>query len=1060
MSSITPDLYGLSPQQKSAWAFRSSTQLPHVQITWDVEGALDHARLRRALQQVVRRHEILRSRLVPVPGLKFPVQEVSKEIAWDRFDAAVWRLEEGQQGSDQLIEVGAAEPNTAEPEYPVRATLVPLAAVRHALIISAPGTFADYATLRQIIREVAEEYERPMAAEADPPLQYVEYASWREEITSESDDLTQQGRTYWRQQAANGKGELRLTGQRPARAALPLGFVSFRLSPEVSRNLFALKPAAAQSLEALLLACWSLFLYRLTGPSILNVGVVMDGRPYEEFRTGMGPYAQAVPVTMQLSADADLHYAIGRACESLEQAALWQNYYTPPTPTDTQATTLGPFGYSFTGETSSPAAGEIRFKIRTQRADTYPFELKLDCFHTGAEIGGTLVYHSGSLTRQHVERLASQFESFCEFIAGRPNEPVAHINSLGAEDRRLLLVDWNSTSEPFEASRCVHELFDEQSERSPNAIAVVCGQDKLTYQQLHGKASLLAQRLRKLGLRPDVPVCLFIEPSVEMIVGLLAILKAGGAYVPLETAYPVKERVEHVLSETRTPVVVTQRKFREYLADSQAQIIYVDDPAQQLHDGAPPREIKAAPENVAYIIYTSGSTGRPKGVMVQHRSVINLWRALQREVYCRATGPLKVTVNAPISFDASVKQLVTLLGGHELHLIPEAVRTTPHAFVEYIREQRIDVLDCTPSHLSVLLEAGLESDQAYAPSIALIGGEAIDDQLWGKLASSRQTTFYNVYGPTECTVDSTAVAIKADAQVSIGRPLTNVQVYVLEESLQLVLPGATGELCIGGYGVARGYWGAAPLTAERFVPHPFAAKPGERLYRTGDLVRHLPDGSLEYAGRVDHQVKVRGFRVELGEIAAALQEYPGVKEAVIKAFKDPGNTRLVAYFVPSGAQSPAPSALQEFLASRLPEYMIPVSYVGLEALPLNANGKLDRDALRDPGATSSEAKTDFRAPVGEVETALARIWASVLNIEQVGATDNFFRLGGHSLLAMRMIARVRKEFAIDIPLPRLFQLPTIEALAHVIEDSMSKGVPAAAAIPAISAKSLAATQSR
>jgi amino acid adenylation domain-containing protein len=1039
MSSISSELYSLSPQQKCAWAWHVDGQLPRVQIACDIDGELDPGRLRHAFQEVIRCHEILRSRFVPMPGLNYPVQEVQPEGAAEQFELGYSKTSENSNDLNKLLEREASRQVDGKSELPVCAVLIPTSANRHLLIVSAAATFADTQTLQLLLRGVVENYASPgerHSNDGEQPLQYVEYASWREDSAAQGDDVTRQGRSFWNQQISSLPPDVRLAGQKPAGGnEFAPGFVPFELAPEVAEKLSVLNRTATQPLEAVLLACWSLFLYRHSDSTVLQIGVVLDGRPLEEFRSGMGPYAQPVPVLMNISGETHLNDATAMAYQRLVQASLWQDYYIPAGASGTRPA-LEVFGYSFSSDVSVYYAAGVRFKLLAQRVSTCPFELKLDCFYNGETVDGSLVYDSRSLTPEYANRIAAQFKAFCEHLSSHPDQGIATVNTLAEGDLQRLVGEWNKTETRVVTEGCIHEFFDRQAERTPNDAAVIFREEKLTFFELQRRTSALAQRLRSLGAGPEVPVCLLVEPSVEMITGLISILKSGSAYVPLETAYPVKERIAHVITETHAPVVVTSRKLRHYVDGLPLNIVLADEP---IASDPEPISLKnmSAPGNAAYIIYTSGSTGRPKGVVVQHRSAINLWYALQQTIYKDTTESVRVSVNAPISFDAAVKQVLMLLGGHTLCVIPEGIRINPHAFVEYIREHRINVLDCTPSHLSALLEAGLESNDAFVPSLALIGGEAIDEQLWGKLAASR-TRFYNVYGPTECTVDSTVTRIAADGRPSIGRPLLNVRTYILDGALQLVPPGVAGELCIGGDGVARGYWHAAALTAQRFVADPFSVS-GGRLYRTGDLARYLPDGTLQYIGRIDHQVKVRGFRVELGEIAATLAECPGVKEAAVLAFKDPGNTRLVGYIVADGTANPAAPPLREFLQARLPEYMVPVSFVTLESLPLNTNGKLDRKALPDPGAPTAAAKSESRAPLGEIEIALARIWSAVLNREQVGARDNFFQLGGHSLLAMRMIARVRKEFAIDIPLPRLFQLPTIEALAVVIEQAIRNG---------------------
>ncbi|MFP2911696.1 amino acid adenylation domain-containing protein, partial [Pyxidicoccus sp. 3LFB2] len=631
-----------------------------------------------------------------------------------------------------------------------------------------------------------------------------------------------------------------------------------------------------------------------------------------------------------------------------------------------------------------------------------------------------------------------------EGIVANPDQRLSELPLLTASERHQVLAAWNDTAAP-RPDALLPQLIADQAARSPNTPAVMFEDSSLTFRELDTRANQLAHHLRSLGVGPDVRVGLFVERSVEAFVGLLGILKAGGAYVPLDTTYP-RERLGFMLQDSGATVLVTQAWLVDRLPVATPAVVCLDAAQPQLQrlPTTPPLSgVTAA--HLAYVIYTSGSTGRPKGVMIAHGAVVNLLAALDTAVYAGAPSPLRVSVNAPLSFDASVKQLIQLAHGHTLCLISEEARGDVRRMLEQIRHYQLDVLDCSPSHLRLLLEEGLGSGDEARPGRVLIGGEAIGEATWQQLAHHPRIRFFNVYGPTECTVDSTACAAHTrPAGPTIGGALANVQVYVLDAHLQPVPVGIPGELFIGGAQLARGYLGRPELTAEKFVPHPFSTTPGERLYRTGDKVRWLADGTLEYLGRFDFQVKLRGFRIELGEIEAALEQHPAVRTAVALVREDmPGNPRLVAYLVPEAELSAQDAAgvsipeLRAHLQQRLPEYMVPAAFVTLPALPLTTNGKLDRKALPVPDLTAGGASSV--TPRTPTEELLAGIWCQLLGLPQVGVTDSFFELGGHSLLATQAISRIRSAFQVDLPLRALFEAPTVAALAPRVEAAMRAG---------------------
>jgi len=598
-----------------------------------------------------------------------------------------------------------------------------------------------------------------------------------------------------------------------------------------------------------------------------------------------------------------------------------------------------------------------------------------------------------------------------------------------------VLEEWNDT-QVVEQYLCIHQMFEIQVERSPQAIAVVFEDIQLTYQQLNKRANQLAHYLRTLGVGPEVFVGICLERSLEMIVGILGILKAGGAYVPLDPAYP-PERLGFILSDTQASVLLTQEKLVNNLPPHQAQVVCLDSNWQGNTENNQENPVnQTTGDNLIYVIYTSGSTGQPKGVMIPHRGICN--QLYWRQTNFKLTPADKVLLTISFSFDPSVWQIFWPLcfGGQLILARPGGHQDTAY-LVKVITEQQISVLALVPSILRVLLEEkGIENCQ-FLRHITC-GGEALPSELIEHFFAqlNLDNVFHNCYGPTEASIDATFWTCQRGTNYSIapiGRPITNAEIYILDENLQPVPVGESGELHIGGIGLARGYLNRPELTTEKFIFHPFSSEVGARLYKTGDLARFLPDGNIEFLGRIDYQVKIRGFRIELGEIEAILGQHPSLTQTLVIAREDvPGDKQLVAYIVANPEQIPSQVELRRFLQGRLPEYMVPASFVFLDTLPLNPNGKIDRHALPAPHTSDLGLSTNFVPPQNATEEVLANIWVKVLRLEQVGIHDNFFELGGHSLLATQVMSRVRKAFQIEMPLQILFENPTIASLAQAI----------------------------
>ncbi|WP_259675467.1 amino acid adenylation domain-containing protein, partial [Burkholderia pseudomallei] len=696
-----------------------------------------------------------------------------------------------------------------------------------------------------------------------------------------------------------------------------------------------------------------------------------------------------------------------------------------------------------------------------------PFELTLAVREHQDDIACTLTYATSLFDRATVERYLGHWLRQLDAMATDADPVVTGLPLLGEAERAQVLHGWNETGRAYARDACLHQLFEAQVSRTREAAAVICGDETLSYTDLDARANRLAHYLRGQGVGPDTRVGLALGRGVEMMTGLLAILKAGGAYVPLDPGY-ASERLRAILDDSRPAIVLADAAGRAAL-DALAGAppiadLHADASRWSALPSTPPRVEGLTPRHLAYVIYTSGSTGQPKGVMVEHASVVNLWRALDEAIYRTHPSARRVSLNASIAFDSLVKQWVQLLSGRTLVVVPEPVRFDGRRLLDAIGRDRIDVFDCTPSQLALIEGARGPEDEAY-PQVTLVGGEAIGEGMWSELASVSSRTYYNVYGPTECTVDATLARITAEHAPHIGGPLANVRAYVLNERLSPAPVGVRGELYIGGAGVARGYLNRPELTRERFIDDPFVA--GGRLYRTGDLARWRTDGKLEYLGRNDFQVKIRGFRIELGEIEAQLAKVAGVREVVVLARDSASEVhdsatehatpdalspspetstatatatatekRLVAYYTGDADVV----ALRAQAAQHLPSYMVPSAYVRLDAWPLTPNGKLDRRALPAP-ADDAYARAEYEAPRGAKEEALAAIWRELLHVERVSRHDNFFELGGHSLLAVQLVSRLRQALSVEVALSTVFDAPVLSALAERLEAGNTEVLP-------------------
>ena len=756
---------------------------------------------------------------------------------------------------------------------------------------------------------------------------------------------------------------------------------------ELSQGLKRLSETAAVSLKSVLLAAHMRVMALYSGQSDVLTGLVANGRSEHEDGTQvLGLFLNTLPFRMQLAGGTWMDLVRETFHTELEYMRF-RRYPMAQIQQDQGGNVLFETYFNFTHfhvYRSLVGIQDLELLDGSGYGVTnFPFGADFSQDLSTSEVKLSLSWDDKEFAEQQIEELATYYVRTLESMVQRPHEPFAEQCLLAEAQRQQLLVEWNDTQQDFPQDRCLHQVLEEQVERTPDAVALVFEEQELTYRELNERANRLAHHLQKCGVGPDVLVGVCMERSPEMVIGLLGVLKAGGAYVPLDPAYP-QERLAYMLADSQAGMLLTQQRLLDVLPPYAGNIICLDADwpaiAEESVDN-PAGEARA--DQLAYVIYTSGSTGKPKGVMIAHQSVVNLSVALQHEVYGEAqTEPghwkrqLRVGLNSTLVFDASIHQLQTLPHGHALYILPDAVRRDAVALLNYLRRHEIDVLDCTPSQIKVLIAEGLLEQGVHVPGYILVGGEAIDETLWQRLAENESAQVFNMYGPTECTVESTFCKITQGAlKPNIGRPIYNAQIYLLDAHLQPVPVGVPGELCIGGKGLARGYLNRPELTAEKFVAHPFDGTPAARIYRTGDLARYLPDGKIEYLGRIDQQVKIRGFRIELGEIEAALQQQDEVREAVVIAHTSKGGDKqLVAYWVADHEAQLTPAELRRSLQETLPDYMVPAFLVQMDALPLSPSGKVDRKALPAPEETQIARETEYVPPRDALEVELVRIW--------------------------------------------------------------------------------------
>ncbi|TDB56913.1 non-ribosomal peptide synthetase [Photorhabdus khanii] len=1044
----------LSFAQQRLWLlaqFQGVSDIYHIPMALRLCGQLDIVAWQQALDTLFARHEALRSVFVSVSVDGQPqVQLLSADrgLPLSQYDLrgipdAEIRLEH--------LSIGEASTSFDLSHGPlIRACLIRLTDDEYRFLLTQHHIVSDGWSVGVLISELNTLYTAFLAGQPDPlpplAIQYPDYAAWQRQWLSAEQVQTQSD--YWRTLLADAPVLLDLPTDRPR--PLEQSFAGdvmlIDLDAELTTSLKQLSEQQGVTLFMTLLSAWATVLSRLSGQEDLVIGTPSAGRSHQEVEPLIGFFVNTLALRIDLSGAPNVIELLARvrqtalAAQAHQDLPFEQVVEIVQPPRRLAHTPL--FQVMFAWHNNEDPEWELpglAVSLVDPVFDAVKFDLELELTEENGRIVGALSYATALFDQPTIERYVGYLHTVLQTMVAHPQQPVGEIDILAPAERRLLLETWNATEHTYPEQLCIHQLFEQQVQRTPNATALVCGAETLSYAELNRRANRLAHELIAQGVIPAQRVALCVSRSASMMIGLLAILKAGGAYVPLDPAYS-GDRLSGILSDATPVMVVADAMGRTALGQDALKGLTVLEPDTDW--GQPdsnPQVLSLHSRQLAYVIYTSGTTGVPKGVMVEHRGVINL--AIDHIERLGVKPDSRVSQFASMSFDASVADIVMAYGaGAALHILSDDIRYDRQALWHYLDEQRITHLTLPPA----VLQNAHELPPLQTHLTLILAGEALGSALLQSLAGRYNT--FNIYGPTEATVAVMAWHCPADyhgEEIPIGRPINNTRIYLLDARGQPVPRGAVGELYLGGVGVARGYLNRPDLTAERFLDDPFSAIPGARMYRTGDLARYLSDGNLIYVGRNDQQVKIRGFRIEPGEIEARLMEYPSVRESLVITDGKGEDKRLVAYVV-AEAEEELAQHLRSHLSARLPEYMIPSAFVRLDAFPLTRNAKLDRRALPAPDE-KAVARQVYAAPRGETEIALADIWRELLGIEQISRHDNFFALGGHSLLAIRMVNLVAGQGLI-CTLNALFQFPVLSELAaKITSDLLSQ--PQTSAIP-------------
>jgi len=1017
-------LWFLDQLMPGGWAYNLTS-------AYRITGQLDISALEKSFSEIIRRHEILRTTFKASDGE--PVQMISeaRPVHLPVIDLSTLSPAERESRVSAVINGEMKHVFDLAHGPLLRLSLLKLGGGEHVLVKNIHHIISDAWSENIFMTEWNSLYESFVINKAVTlsglPIQYADFSEWQRQ-TLQGDELEKQF-AYWKNKLDDLPTlSLPTDRSRPAIADYTGSEVKFTLSPGVVRGLRALGRQENVTLFITLLTAFKVFLHRYTGQTEIVVGTPITNRNRAELEDLIGFFLNTLVLRTGLAGNPGFTGALRSVRDTSLEAFSHQDL-----PFEILVEKLRPernlsqhplcqvmFVMLRGGETSWSTDGINITPVETGLT-TAKFDLVLSLYENGDEISASFIYSTALFDRTTVERMVRHFQTLLEGIVENATRPIDELPLLCDAEKKQLLIDWNDTSAPCSMTP-VHELVAAQCARSPAAIAIEFEGRSVTYGALYSRSQEIASHLQSLGAGPGTLVGICVERSPEMIAAMLGILLVGAAYVPLDPDFP-QARLEVMIEDASPSIIITQGSVKDLLPKSESHIVNLDD---DLAGTNPFQPKPVTPENLAYVLFTSGSTGRPKGVEIPHGALTNLLESM-RERPGLSSSDVLVAITT-LSFDiAGLEIFLPLICGAKMLMVSREMAVDALALNELLKKSGVTVMQATPATWRALLVAEWKG----SPKLKILcGGEAMPLDLAEQLLT-RCDSLWNVYGPTETTIWSTVEKVEStEKPITVGRPIANTQIYILGDDQQPQPVGVYGELYIGGLGVAHGYLGRPELTASKFVPNPFG-KPGSRLYRTGDLARYRADGSIEFLGRIDHQVKVRGYRIELAEIESSLGRHPEIHQAVVVVREDrAGDKRLVAYVVRNGTVQD--SDLRTFLKSKLPEYMMPSVFVFLDALPLTPNGKVDRKALPELDRSRSDEHI-FVAPRTPLEQKMAEIWGRVLGLDRIGIWDDFFELGGHSLMAVSLFAEMEKKLGKKLPLAVLFEAPTIEQLAGLLE---------------------------
>ncbi|HET9712382.1 MAG TPA: amino acid adenylation domain-containing protein, partial [Pyrinomonadaceae bacterium] len=1020
----------------------------NIPIAFRLKGPLNHAALEQSFQEILRRHESLRttfntSKLEPVQFVAPP-----STFHLPVIDLSDVPLSEREAEARRRATADALAPFNLTTGPLIRISLMRLDDEDHVVTLTMHHIVSDGWSRGIIVREIAALYDAFCANRPSPlpdlTVQYADYAVWQKEFLT--GEVFDSHLSYWTEKLHDAPPVLNLPIDHPRPPVQTFNGASepFQFPDGLSEKLQQLGAENNASLFMVLVGAFKALLVRYTSQEDIVIGTPVANRNKAELEGLIGFFINSLVLRTNLGGDPTFLELLARIREVTLGAYAHQEL-----PFEKIVEALQPdrnlshsplYQIAFILENTPRAEieteGLVLTPLRTE-AFSSKFDLTLALAQFGSNLLGSVEYNTDLFERSRIERMITHYISILEAIADDPQLKLSELPLLTDEEWQYLVVELNKTETPGD-NTYVTQLFEQQAQRSPQAIAVSFGRQQLTYEELDQRANQLAGFLQSLGVGPEIPVAICVDRSLEMVVAILGVLKAGGAYVPIDSSYPL-ERIAFIIGDAHAQILLTEQKLAESFAAYDARVVCLDSDWPQIAGfGTNMVTTTLSPENLAYILYTSGSTGQPKGAMISHRGLVNYlqnWCVNAYEVEKGNGAP----VHSSISFDLTITGLFgSLLAGKTVVLVPESERI--EGLAEVLKNQPgFSLVKITPAHLELLSQQLTPQEASVATNGFVIGGEALTPHaisFWQ--GNAPHTALYNEYGPTEAVVGCCVYKVPSDAKfegpVPIGQPIPNTQLYILDHHLNPTPIGIPGEIHVGGAGLARGYLDRPQLTAERFIPDPFSQRHGARIYKTGDLARRLTDGNVEYLGRIDRQLKIRGYRVEPGEVESILLTHESVSDAVVIPIDDaPAVKRLVAYVVFNTDAPDTMEQLRDYLRTKLPDYMVPSLFIPVLSIPLTTNGKVDLAALPPATQGMQISGRDYVAPRTPVEEMLAGIWSEILKVERIGINDNFFDLGGHSLLAAQVLSRLREVFKIDFPLIGLFEAPTVGELAGRIE---------------------------